>query len=309
MEHRKIYPLTFIENVIDERTGENLYIYLSQFNHVNVGYVANKEDARNLVPEILRKQGLFITYYLKDSAITEYFDGNKTLISQEGEWQKDVYWRQINNFVYSGTTELRPDNIPVGTSYFDTTLKKCFWWTGEEWVTYPDDVEPKIKIKRTDITSTHRRCVELIEPDSLPDEIIEDYPTFDKIVKIALYDGTFYLIDADNKYYSDGHNIETAHIFVKKGTEPDELYYYVEEDKSLTEITEKNIHKYILPLVGTSLPDFGSVNPYADGEYFILDTGYNKCGLVAYPTTFYGNVIEAPRDPALDVEELLKNLR
>ena len=62
MNERKIYPITLIENVINEETGENLYVYLSQFNQINVGYVANKEDARNLIPEVLRKRGLYITY-------------------------------------------------------------------------------------------------------------------------------------------------------------------------------------------------------------------------------------------------------
>ena len=306
MNERKIYPITLIENVINEETGENLYVYLSQFNHINVGYVANKEDARNLIPEVLRKRGLYITYYLNDSAITEYFDGNKAIINENDNWLKDMYWKQVNNFVMAGTTEYRPTDVPTGTPFFDTTINKCIWRNGKEWISYPDHIKVIIKIKHTDIINTHRRCLDLIEPESLPDEIISEYPTFDKVVKLALYDGDFYLIDADGKYYFDGHNVETAHIFVKKAAytitddqskqevEIPETYYYIEEDKNLTEITQDNIDNYILPIFGTACPEFGSINPYANGEYFIVDKGYEVVQLIAFPTKFYGRIVEPP---------------
>lgn len=304
MNERKIYPITLIENVINEETGENLYVYLSQFNHINVGYVANKEDARNLIPKVLRKRGLYITYYLNDSAITEYFDGNKAIINENDNWLKDMYWKQVNNFVMAGTTEYRPTDVPTGTPFFDTTINKCIWWNGKEWISCPDHI--KVIIKHTDIINTHRRCLDLIEPESLPDEIISEYPTFDKVVKLALYDGYFYLIDADGKYYFDGHNVETAHIFVKKAAytitddqskqevEIPETYYYIEEDKNLTEITQDNIDNYILPIFGTACPEFGSINPYANGEYFIVDKGYEVVQLIAFPTKFYGRIVEPP---------------
>ena len=306
MNERKIYPITLIENVINEKTGENLYVYLSQFNHVNVGYVANKEDARNLIPEVLRKRGLYITYYLNDSAITEYFDGNKAIIGENDNWVNDMYWKQVNNFIMAGTTEYRPTDVPTGTPFFDTTINKCIWWNGKDWISYPDNIKVIIKIKRTDIINTHRRCLDLVEPTKLPNEIFTDYPTFDKVAKLALYDGDFYLIDAEDKYYFDGHNVETAHIFVKKDAhtiiddqtkqeiEIPETYYYIEEDKSLTEITQDNIDNYVLPIFGTTCPEFGSINPYANGEYFIVDKGYEVVQLIAFPTKFYGRIVEPP---------------
>lgn len=306
MNERKIYPITLIENVINEKTGDNLYIYLSKFNHINVGYVANKEDARNLIPEVLRKQGLYITYYLNDNAITEYFDGNKAIINENDNWLKDMYWKQVNNFVMAGTTEYRPTDVPTGTPFFDTTLNKCIWWDGEKWISYTDYIKVVIKIKHTDIINTHRRCIDLIEPESLPNEIISEYPTFDKVVKLALYDRNFYLVDAENKYYLDGYNVETAHIFVKKAAhtitndqseqevEIPETYYYIEEDKSLTEITQDNIDNYILPIFGTARPEFGSINPYANGEYFIVNKGNEVVQLIAFPNEFYGRIVEPP---------------
>ncbi len=301
---RNIYPITLIENVINEKTGDNLYVFLSQFNHINVGYVANKEDARNLIPEALRKQGLYITYYLNDNIITEYFDGNKNIINENDNWIKDTYWKQINNFIAAGITENRPTDIPIGTSFFDTTINKCVWWNGNDWVTYPDYIKVIIKIKHTDIINTHRRIVDLIDIETLPNEIITVAPTFDKIVKVGFYNGYFYLIDAEDNYYHDTHNIETAHIFVKKEAhtiieeyskkeiEIPETYYYLEEDKSLIEITQDNIDNYILPIFGTKCPEFTTINPYANGEYFIVDKGYEVVQLIAFPNKFYGRVIE-----------------
>jgi hypothetical protein len=304
MTTRNIYPITLIENVINEKTGDNLYVFLSQFNHINVGYVANKEDARNLIPEVLRKQGLYITYYLNDNIITEYFDGNKNIINENDNWIKDTYWKQVNNFIAAGITENRPTDIPIGTSFFDTTINKCVWWNGNDWVTYPDYIKVIIKIKHTDIINTHRRVVDLIDIETLPNEIITVAPTFDKIVKVGFYNGDFYLIDAEDNYYHDTHNIETAHIFVKKEAhtiieeyskkeiEIPETYYYLEEDKSLIEITQDNIDNYILPIFGTKCPEFATINPYANGEYFIVDKGYEVVQLIAFPNKFYGRVIE-----------------
>lgn len=288
--YRNIYPLTYIENVLNRETGENLYIYLSQFNHVNIGYVSDKSFARNSVPEILRKRGLYITYYLNDSAITEYFDGNKAIINENDNWINDLYWKQVNNFIMAGATEYRPTDVPIGTPYFDTTIGKTFWWNGTTWITYPEDIKLIVRIKMTDIINTHRRVITMDRPTKLPDTISTEVITFDKVKKVAYYEGDFYLIDTDGKYYHDCHNIEHAHIFVYDGN----LFYYVEEDKKLTEVTEHNIDNYILPLVGTECPEYGSVNHYADGTIFTVDKSYETVLLVAFPTRFYGHIVQPP---------------
>lgn len=33
----------------------------------------------------------------------------------------------------SGSTSQRPNRPPVGTMYFDTTLRKPVWWNGKGW--------------------------------------------------------------------------------------------------------------------------------------------------------------------------------
>ena len=79
-------------NILDGHNGENLYAYLAKFNSLNVGYVANAKSAREAVPEIFRKNGLYITYYINNKPTTEIFIGDKTVAGNETEWVKDEYW-------------------------------------------------------------------------------------------------------------------------------------------------------------------------------------------------------------------------
>lgn len=80
-------------NILDGHNGENLYAYLAKFNHLNVGYAASAKSARESVPEIFRKSGLYITYYLNDIPTTEYFVGTKNDINN---WTDDSLWQFVD---------------------------------------------------------------------------------------------------------------------------------------------------------------------------------------------------------------------
>lgn len=55
-------------------------------------YRSSKSSARLAVPIIMRRKGLYITYYLPDDVvITEFFNGNKTEVS-DTNWIKDELW-------------------------------------------------------------------------------------------------------------------------------------------------------------------------------------------------------------------------
>ena len=86
------YSKQLMQNVLNGENGENLYAYLSQFNHINVGYVADKISARNAIPDIMRKNGLYITYYINNKPTTEIFVGDKIQASTKSEWIKDELW-------------------------------------------------------------------------------------------------------------------------------------------------------------------------------------------------------------------------
>lgn len=89
---QEFYPKQLMGNVLDGEEGENLYSYLSKFNHINVGYVASSIDARNSVGNIFRKNGFYLTYYLNKKSITEIFIGTNEDAAIEDKWSNDDYW-------------------------------------------------------------------------------------------------------------------------------------------------------------------------------------------------------------------------
>lgn len=88
----KIFPKNYMSNIVDEETGESLRIFLLKYNHIDLGYRSSKSSARLAVPIIMRRKGLYITYYLPDDVvITEFFNGNKIEVS-DTNWVKDELW-------------------------------------------------------------------------------------------------------------------------------------------------------------------------------------------------------------------------
>lgn len=91
----EFYPKQLMQNVLDGEAGENLYAYLSKFNHINVGYVASNTAAYNAIPEIYRKPGFIITYYLNKKPTTKQFIGTKE-DAGNGNWLLDSYWELVD---------------------------------------------------------------------------------------------------------------------------------------------------------------------------------------------------------------------
>lgn len=89
------YPKQLMQNVLDGENGENLYVYLTKFNHLNIGYVADKISARKSVPEIFRKTGLIITYYIDDNLTTEQYIGDKNVVGTDA-WADDSNWQFVD---------------------------------------------------------------------------------------------------------------------------------------------------------------------------------------------------------------------
>lgn len=65
----KIFPKNYMSNIVDEETGESLRIFLLKYNHIDLGYRSSKSSARLAVPIIMRRKGLYITYYLLDDVV------------------------------------------------------------------------------------------------------------------------------------------------------------------------------------------------------------------------------------------------
>lgn len=94
-KQERFNPKTNMGSVIDDNTGEDLYSYLSRFNHLNVGYVASAVSAREAVPAIMRKNGLIITYYINEKPITEQYVGDKNTAGTDA-WTDNNNWQFID---------------------------------------------------------------------------------------------------------------------------------------------------------------------------------------------------------------------
>lgn len=62
----EIYPLNYINNILDKESGETLTILLTRCNHVFIPFTGDKNVTRAAVPHILRRKGLYITYVTID---------------------------------------------------------------------------------------------------------------------------------------------------------------------------------------------------------------------------------------------------
>ena len=103
----EFYPKQIMQNVLDGEACENLYAYLSKFNHINAGYVASSTAAYNAIPEIYRKTGFIITYYLNEKPTTKQFIGTKEDVGN-GNWLADSYWQLID-----GVGEVESNSITL----------------------------------------------------------------------------------------------------------------------------------------------------------------------------------------------------
>lgn len=103
----EFYPKQLMQNILDGEAGENLYAYLSKFNHINVGYVASSTAAYNAIPEIYRKTGFIITYYLNEKPTTKQFIGTKEDTGNDN-WLADSYWQLVD-----GVGEVESNSITL----------------------------------------------------------------------------------------------------------------------------------------------------------------------------------------------------
>lgn len=108
-EYIKIFPLNYIQNLIDSESGNTLASILAMFNNIALPYQNNAEDTRNLIPVLLRRKGLWITYNNGEEFITEYFCGSSEDIADN--WHIDTNWERVPNLKY---VQENADKIPDG---------------------------------------------------------------------------------------------------------------------------------------------------------------------------------------------------
>ena len=117
----KVQP-TDLQGLLDE----NLVPYLNNIFDPKIpliGYESKENTFKNTA--------VFLSHiHLDHSKIVNYLNTEIPLYTLEGT-KSLLNTLNINNKV--GTTSARPQNIPIGFQYYDTTLKKYIVWNGTEW--------------------------------------------------------------------------------------------------------------------------------------------------------------------------------
>ena len=99
-DYSKIYPLTYMRNILDENGNNNLVDIFKCYNHIYVTYANNVSSTRLLVPEFLRKYGLWISYEKDGKLYTEAFLGSNVDAKDEYKWIADSNWEYVPDLQY-----------------------------------------------------------------------------------------------------------------------------------------------------------------------------------------------------------------
>ena len=110
--YKEVYPLSYIQNIIDAETKESLSDILIRYNHIYVPWQDNVTDTRLSVPKLMRRKGLWISYDKEGTLYTEYFKLSTLDAMIDSYWESDDNWETIPNleFVRNEASKL-PDGI------------------------------------------------------------------------------------------------------------------------------------------------------------------------------------------------------
>ena len=97
--YQNIYPIAYIDGIIDKESNEKLSDILIRYNHILVPWQGSITATRNRVTLLMRRQGLWITYVDDNSEITtEVYKGSaQDIISN---WADDVNWEIVPDVEY-----------------------------------------------------------------------------------------------------------------------------------------------------------------------------------------------------------------
>lgn len=101
-KHENVMPRSWIEAIKDKNTGQTLVEILQGFNMYFLPYNGNTSSTRCLVPTMLRKKGLWITYVKYDGNVyTEWYAADEL---DDKSWGDSSNWRVGNNTLVGDIT-------------------------------------------------------------------------------------------------------------------------------------------------------------------------------------------------------------
>lgn len=147
----KVFPITYLQNILDKDTNNDLTVVLSRFNHLWIPYQGTRVNTRKAVPAIFRRNSLTISYYDVEHnlSVTESYTGSNLQAGVETSWVSDDNWTKILSEKY---LEESGAKIPIADGTIDwdmlnEALKQMIAGDGKvNIINYPDEEDITIRL-------------------------------------------------------------------------------------------------------------------------------------------------------------------
>lgn len=135
--YNNVYPIAYIDGIIDKESNEKLSDILIRYNNIMVPWQGDVASTRNRVPSLMRRQGIVITYITDLSEIvTEVYKG--TVEDIKNNWADNINWELVPDlkFVQDNASKL-PDGT-ITPEKLSPALQELISQSGSI-VNMPDD--------------------------------------------------------------------------------------------------------------------------------------------------------------------------
>lgn len=147
----KVFPITYLQNILDKDTNNDLTVVLSRFNHLWIPYQGTRVNTRKAVPAIFRRNSLTISYYDAEHniSVTESYIGSNMQAGVEASWVSDDNWTKILSEKY---LEESGAKIPIADGTIDwnmlnEALKQMIAADGKVTIiNYPDEEDITLRL-------------------------------------------------------------------------------------------------------------------------------------------------------------------
>lgn len=122
--YSRVYPLAYVQGIMDEKSGEYLADILQSFNHIYLPYKGSSKETRISLPSDFRRQGIWITYNNNnESIITEKYKGTAEDLNNDTLFGEDINWEIVPDLKY---VQSNASKIPDGAILPDM-LSPALW--------------------------------------------------------------------------------------------------------------------------------------------------------------------------------------
>lgn len=135
--YNNVYPIAYIDGIIDKESNEKLSDILIRYNNIMVPWQGDVASTRNRVPSLMRRQGIVITYITDLSEIvTEVYKG--TVEDIKNNWADNINWELVPDLKFvQGNASKLPDGT-ITPEKLSPALQELISQSGSV-VNMPDD--------------------------------------------------------------------------------------------------------------------------------------------------------------------------